>query len=179
MGGRSFQWGTLLNNGRVPIAGGLGSGGAADLSSAEVYDPTTGTFTAAGNMTVGRAFDRGVVLAPLLNNGTVFIAGNDTTADVYDPTTGTFTATGSMHTARVDPSATLLEDGTVLVPGGADGSGSVFQSTAELYEPGPLLPPGLYSTPVAPPNPTVSAERRRWRPVQEVEAALDRKSTRL
>ncbi len=157
MVGRSFHSATLLNNGRVLIAGGLGSGGAADLSSAEVYDPTTGTFTATGNMTVGRAFDRGVVLATLLNNGTVLIAGNDTTADVYDPTTGTFTATGSMHTARVDPSATLLEDGTVLVPGGADGSGSVFQSTAELYEPGPLLPPGLVSIAVAPPNPTVSA----------------------
>jgi hypothetical protein len=44
-----------------------------------------------------------------------------------------FATTGSMATARVSHSATLLQDGRVLVVGGTSGTGTL--ATAELYDP--------------------------------------------
>jgi hypothetical protein len=46
--------------------------------------------------------------------------------ELFDPTAGTFTATG-LGTARVNPTATLLKNGQVLVAGGGP-------ATAELYQ---------------------------------------------
>jgi hypothetical protein len=51
-------------------------------------------------------------------------------------TSGTWTATGSMNTARLDHTATRLNNGKVLVAGGYyDASGNITAS-AELYDPG-------------------------------------------
>jgi len=132
---------TLLNNGMVLIAGGLSNGTI--VANAELYNPATGTFTPTGSMTTARKGHT----AALLNNGMVLIAGgaggttvlifsNLTTAELYDPATGAFTATGSMSTVRFSDSATSLNNGTVLVAGGADVSNSstVVLATAELYE---------------------------------------------
>ena len=58
-----------------------------------------------------------------------------TSAELYDPGSGTWSATGSMHGARDGQTATLLQDGTVLVAGGGSGAGEVALATAELYDP--------------------------------------------
>jgi hypothetical protein len=58
------------------------------------------------------------------------VGGGGTSAELYDPATGAWTTTGSLHTARYDPSATLLTGGQVLVAGG---SGPL--ASAELYNP--------------------------------------------
>jgi len=121
---RRFHTATLLNNGKVLIAGGEDAGSNA-FNTAELYDPATGMFSAAGSMTVPRAAHT----ATLLGNGKVLITGGSSggitglgalsSAELYDPSTNTFTATtGNMTAARVEHSATLLQNGKVLIAGG-------------------------------------------------------------
>jgi WD40 repeat protein len=141
---RQWHMATLLSNGKVLIVGGCGDGGNAsscvlegsNLASAELYDPTAGTFTATGGMTTAR----GPITATLLSNGKVLIAGGsgDTSAELYDPTAGTFTATGSMTAARVAHTATLLSNGKVLIAGGFQPvslMNNTSLASAELYDP--------------------------------------------
>ena len=58
------QTATLLQNGQVLIAGG-------ETASAELFNPSTGAFTATGSMTVSRSGHT----ATLLPDGRVLIAG--------------------------------------------------------------------------------------------------------
>jgi WD40 repeat protein len=128
---------TLLPNGLVLVAGGIGSEGL--WASAELYDPATGSFTPTGSMTVVRYGHT----ATLLPNGRVLIVGGgggsaQASAEVFDPATGAFTATGSMAWAREGATATLLPNGLVLVAAGwlfANDS-YVIGASAELYDPG-------------------------------------------
>jgi Galactose oxidase, central domain len=83
---------TLLANGKVLIAGGVGDFGDV-LAEAELYDPTAGTFTATASMTVARWCHT----ATLLANGQVLISGGTspaslavTSAELYDPVPGPY-----------------------------------------------------------------------------------------
>ena len=136
---RASHTSTLLPNGKVLIAGGFAGSGTENnpYRSTETYDPQTGSFQAAGSMTVGRSGHT----ATLLNNGKVLLVGGWTghydahrTADLYDPKTDRFTPTGNMVLERAGSTATLLADGRVLVAGGVDRSENALAS-AELYDP--------------------------------------------
>jgi Tol biopolymer transport system component len=149
---------TRLQDGRVLFTGGYNCarGGEDGLwSSAELYDPATGTFNATGSMAVPREFHT----ATLLPDGRVLVAAGITgspppgagavvfasvrlvdtdrpldTAELFDPATGTFSATGSLHVGRYNHVATALADGRVLVTGGG-GEGTRSSRSAELYDP--------------------------------------------
>ena len=88
-----------------------------------------GGFRKAGEM----GFPRASQAAVLLPDGSVFVV-SDTTAERYDPITNAFTLLGTLTGNRGRGlTATLLDDGRVLVTGGQVGDESV--STAELYDP--------------------------------------------
>ena len=130
---RSEHTATLLFNGKILVAGGSDSSDPLDnsLSSAELYDPITGTWTNTGAMTVSRARHT----AALLFDGKVLVAqgnaGTDPTAEIYDPATGTWTATAAMNTTHFLITETLLPNGKVLVVGGGPSG-----NAAELYDAG-------------------------------------------
>jgi hypothetical protein len=134
---------TLLLNGDVLVAGGFVRGTIYPiaLGSAEVYSPSSGTWTPTGSLGA-----RGQHTATLLPNGKVLVAGghafsgqgldlHTNTATLYDPASGTWSATGSMADRRARHTATLLPSGKVLVAGGYDWNSSSTRASAELYDP--------------------------------------------
>jgi N-acetylneuraminic acid mutarotase len=121
----------MLTNGMVLVTGGFAAGSY--VSSAELYDPATGTWTSTGSMNSARYLHT----ATLLANGKVLVVGGNnggylSSAELYDPATGTWTSTGSMNSARYYHTATLLPNNKVLVVGG---SSSAYLSSAEFYDP--------------------------------------------
>jgi hypothetical protein len=129
---RSGHCAALLQNGRVLIVGGDDGHGSL-LTSAEVFDPTTQSFVATGNLNHARRD----ATATLLANGKLLITGGQdsagtllSTAELYDPFTGTFTLTGSMQYARAQHTATLLTNGRVLLVGN-----SYDTTSAEIFDP--------------------------------------------
>jgi N-acetylneuraminic acid mutarotase len=150
---------TLLPNGKVLVAAGLYElpnsilQSATPLSSAEIYDPATGTWTATGDLIAAR-YDH---TATLLADGKVLVAGGRggqsrygptiSTAELYDPASGTWTGTGSLNTERRGHTATLLPSGKVLVASGIDSHES-YLASAELYDPqiGTWTPTASFST---------------------------------
>lgn len=130
---RAAHTATLLPDGRVFVAGGLGGGSG--VASTEVFDPATRTFTYASNMSVARTGHT----ATLLSNGKVLIAGGYNgnylaSAELYDPAANSFTPVKAMNAARSGHVATVLPNGKVLLAGGV-GVGWTFLASAEIYDP--------------------------------------------
>ncbi len=118
--GRADASATLLSDGRVLIVGGW-SGDEEDgpNTSAEVWDPSTNTFEAAGSLTEGVW----VNAVTLLSDGRVLIVGREdhegapAVMETWDPATMSFSVAGLLDEALDDLTATLLSDGRVVVIG--------------------------------------------------------------
>jgi N-acetylneuraminic acid mutarotase len=135
---RATHTATLLNDGRVLIAGGLqedGRGNEFAVKDAEIYDPQTGRFSKTGSLTEPRSAHT----AALLPDGRVLIAGGWgmeerlKTAEVFDPRTGSFTVIGEMSAPRAGMTATLLNNGNVLITGGSHQKDS-YLASAEIFD---------------------------------------------
>ena len=115
---RSYHTSTLLSNGKVLVVG--GSKFSDVLSSAELYDPITGSWSITGSMNSMRYIHS----ATNLPNGNVLVAGGGTlnkslsSAEIYDSVSQSWIKTGSMKDDRYFHTATLLPNGMVLVVGG-------------------------------------------------------------
>jgi hypothetical protein len=122
---------------------------SAPLATRISIDNTPSGFTATGTMLTTRE----VHTVTLLNNSKVLVAGGMhwapppncvfrcglmlsalASAELYDEGTAQFTSTGGMSVARVNHTATLLNNGNVLVAGGDDRYSATY-ATAELYDP--------------------------------------------
>ena len=125
-----------LNDGRILIVGGHRGrrAGITLYTSAETYDPATGTFRPAGDMHVRRHKHDAV----LLGDGRVLITGGADERDdkgvydsteLYDPGAGTFAMGPALARPRYKHQGTsvLLPSGEVLIAGGAP--------QAERYDP--------------------------------------------
>ena len=164
---RGYFSATLLLDGRVLVAGGLGDTDNT-LGSCELYDPATGQWTKTGSIAEPRAhawitfWTRWGHSATRLADGRVLLAGgfeDDWTmnvvaeAELYDPATGLWSPAGTLSDARGYHTATLLADGRVMVAGGdwrhcpgSGGCGEGTLATTEIYDvsanawsPGPQL----------------------------------------
>ena len=143
--GRTEHESTLLPDGTV-----LQSGGLTLPNLADVYQSSTQSFTNSGEL----GQERYRHIAVLLSNpawgslaGQVLILGGATVStgifggiaqaldsvEIYDPTAGLFSSFGTMTAARQNHTATLMDDGRILIAGGV---GRPFVSgTAELVTP--------------------------------------------
>lgn len=124
-----FQARVQLTDGRVLSFGGLDLNGA-PIASASIYDPASGATTSVGPMLSPRAG----AAAARLSNGKVLIVGGISTIDftdpttffngilgtseLFDPATNAFTAGPTLIEKKAFATATLLNNGQVLVAGG-------------------------------------------------------------
>jgi len=168
------RWGhraTLLTDGTVLVVGGSGTSFYyyhwEPTATAEAYDPATGAWRVTAAMTDARIGHT----ATLLASGRVLVAGGAlgcwpyssqdagsfpypqlNSAEGYDPVSGTWFARTLMQTGRYNHTATLLNDGRVLIAGGfsetittvsIEDDGSIFYycveapptGGAEVYDP--------------------------------------------
>jgi hypothetical protein len=139
---RAFHTATRLNDGSVLVAGGLDAQ-KNPITSAEIYDPGTGLYTATGSLNSARAFHT----ATLLADGKVLVVGGINsssfitldTAEIYDPIAKTFAlVAGKLTTPVAGHTTTRLSDNRVLITGGFSGYFLTVLSTeksAIIYDP--------------------------------------------
>jgi hypothetical protein len=126
---------TLLGDGSVLMIGGISgatwsSGGDA---SAEIFDPATGSFTSTGSMSLPRYKIRDAVVRLLI--GEILVAGGAGRVEIYDPATARFsTVAGAIGVPRYYATATLLDNGEVLITGGYS-EGLLANASAWIYRP--------------------------------------------
>ena len=133
---RYYHTATRLNDGRVLVVGGYDAEGRT-LASAEIYNPSTGTWSNTGGLHYARTDHQAV----LLNSGKVLVFGGFnilteqclSTAELYDPSTGVWATTGPMTFGRRLFASTKLADGKVLAVGGYLGNQNL--ASAEKYDP--------------------------------------------
>ncbi|HXN01722.1 MAG TPA: kelch repeat-containing protein [Candidatus Dormibacteraeota bacterium] len=122
----------LLANQDVLVLGGTQGAGyskASDaLRAAELYHPTTQTWSLAASMQYARILPNGLPLP----DGRVLVVGdegsNEQTAEIFDPATGHWSSIANPSVGRADAVAVQLRSGNVLVAGG------IGQTTVQAFD---------------------------------------------
>jgi len=151
---RQFASAVLLSDGsgRVLVAGGVTDSPFPAVASAEIFDPSTGTWSPAGSMVTPRdASCNGFMQSYLaaLTGGTVLAAGAlsgsscfsaqaaVSAAETFSSSGLSWASTGAMSVPRSSSTLTTLNtafnDGMVLAAGGSNSASSL--SSAELFNP--------------------------------------------
>jgi hypothetical protein len=125
--------------GDVLIAGGVSA--KKSTTKAQFYDPSTKKFTKTGALITDRGAPCALAL-PLVATPQILVAGGAqgsastkngitltltplSSAEEYDPATGTFsTLMAAMTAPRMGCTATILNDGSILIAGGLDATGA-------------------------------------------------------
>jgi|AutmiccommuBRH23_1029490.scaffolds.fasta_scaffold00301_62 N-acetylneuraminic acid mutarotase len=141
---RQFHTATLLPEGNVLIVAGQTSS-IMVTDSAEIFNPITETFTSVGSLPVGARRDH---TATRLPDGKVLIAGGQTgitspftytnTTAIFDPKLNTFSSGVAFTGTRGSHTATLLNNGKVLITGGKYYSiidGTMYRNDVQAYDP--------------------------------------------
>jgi N-acetylneuraminic acid mutarotase len=144
---------TLLSNGKVLIAGGDPNqpqnttppeNAQNAVAATWIYDPSANTWTSVASMSTPRVGHTATALPDgtlLVTGGINFIQGEPagtayTSAEIYDPIANSWSSAGNMAVKRAGHTATLLEDGRVLVAGGSsDDTLLTATGSAEIYDP--------------------------------------------
>ncbi|ADO68314.1 Kelch repeat-containing protein [Stigmatella aurantiaca] len=125
-----------LVDGRVLAAG--GHDGTRTLSSCELFDPVSGTWSTTGSLRTARRNHAAAVLADgrvlVVGGAPAQLSGALASAELYDPATGGWMPVAPLSVPRIDPTVVTLADGRVLVVGGADVDQRLLRS-AEWFEP--------------------------------------------
>ena len=139
-----------LNDGRVLIVGGKSGrvvtsrhrnlSSLTPLNTAEIFDPESGTFIRTGDMSAPHY----LATATMLDNGNVLVVGGWTIrgplvvgmreADLFLPEGNLFSHVGQTNVARLTNTATLLNDGEVLIAGGVADK-ALITASVEFYSP--------------------------------------------
>lgn len=157
---RIFHTATLLPSGKVLLAGGATNLSGDTSSSADLFDPATSSFTPLNaSMDHQRAAHTATLLTTGPLAGRVLITGGgggagiflkDSSAEIYDPALAQFVLLSSfLNEPRSMHTATILDDGSVLIVGGFDGSAAISggmlssasgltSNSAELFDPNTL-----------------------------------------
>ena len=141
---------TALADGRVLVAGGwttYSAGSWFATETAEIFDPTSGSWTMVQPMSIPRA----LATATRLADGGVLVAGGSaeylsgnarvgreqvtSSAEIYYPAMDFWQPAGNMSVPRSAQSAALLPNGNVLVAGGWSNGLQHGTSSVDVYSP--------------------------------------------
>ena len=126
---------TLLPSGDVLVAGGQGyrdfeDPGVSPILPCELFNATTETWGRTGSLKNGHTNHAATLLKEYQY---VLVSGGGSTSELYDIARGVWLADAQMNCPHDDHIASLLNDGRVLVAGGASGSGNGY--CTEIYDP--------------------------------------------
>ncbi|MBI2689358.1 MAG: hypothetical protein HYX27_23885 [Acidobacteria bacterium] len=127
-----------MSDGRVLVAGGTVAPNGA-LNSAEIFDPSAGTWSDAGPMAIARV-DATASLITVNQRQRILIAGGENssgatkTLEIFDPESNSFSmASETMTSARRHHAAASLGDGRVILAGGSNGDAAL--DTIDVFDP--------------------------------------------
>ncbi len=130
----------VLPDGRVLVTGGQFQQGGytgviVPIRNAEVFDPSTGTWQSSESMYMSEPRENHPSVR--FDDGRVMVIG-DRETEIFDPTTDTWTSAGTLKNSHGNLStATLLNDGRILVVGGQEETDERLMGTVsvEIYDP--------------------------------------------